>query len=65
MWPGACSNTGAPSTTNRYVHLDDATLSQASERIATAIERKLRPSNGKVRGAVISSGVSGTAVWQD
>ena len=48
------------STTNRY--LDDATLSQASERIATAIERKLRPSNGKVRRAVISSGVSGTAV---
>ncbi len=51
------------STTNRY--LDDATLSQASERIATAIEWKLRPSNGEVRGAVISSGVSGTAVRQD
>ena len=29
-------------TTNRYVHLDNATLSQASERIAIAIERKLR-----------------------
>ena len=30
------------STTNRYVHLDDATLSQAAERVAVAIERKLR-----------------------
>ena len=30
------------STTNRYVHLDDATLSQASERGAVAVERKLR-----------------------
>ncbi len=31
------------STTNRYVHLDDATLSQAAERVAVAIERKLSP----------------------
>ena len=31
------------STTNRYVHLDDATLSQAAERVAAAIKRKLRP----------------------
>ena len=30
------------STTNRYVHLDDATLSQAAERVAGAIQRKLR-----------------------
>ena len=30
------------STTNRYVHLDDATLSQAAERVAAAIKRKLR-----------------------
>lgn len=29
------------STTNRYVHLDDATLSQAGERLAVAIQRKL------------------------
>ena len=28
------------STTNRYVHLDDATLSQAAERRARAIQRK-------------------------
>ena len=30
------------STTNRYVHLDEATLSQAAERVALAIEHKLR-----------------------
>ena len=29
------------STTNRYVHLDDATLSQAVGRVALAIQRKL------------------------
>ena len=29
------------STTNRYVHLDDATLSQAAERVAMEIQRKL------------------------
>ena len=29
------------STTNRYVHLDDATLSHAAERVALAIRRKL------------------------
>ena len=29
------------STTNRYVHLDDATLSQAAERIALGMLRKL------------------------
>ena len=37
------------STTNRYVHLDDATLSQAAERVAMGIRRKLchtSPSNG-------------------
>ena len=30
------------STTNRYVHLDDATLSQAAERVALTIKQKLR-----------------------
>ena len=30
------------STTNRYVHLDDATLGEAAERVAAAIARKLR-----------------------
>ena len=30
------------STTNRYVHLDDATLGQAAERVAENMERKLR-----------------------
>ncbi len=30
------------STTNRYAHLDDATLNQAAERVALAITRKLR-----------------------
>ena len=29
------------STTNRYVHLDDATLSQAAERVASAVQQKL------------------------
>ena len=33
------------STTNRYVHLDDATLSGAAERAAVAIELRLRYSN--------------------
>ncbi|GEM_PF-5404300 len=31
------------STTNRYVHLNDATLSQTAERVAVAIERAMRP----------------------
>lgn len=30
------------SMTNRYVHLDDATLGQAAERVEAAIQRKLR-----------------------
>ena len=30
------------STTNCYVHLDDATLSQAAERVALAVRQKLR-----------------------
>ena len=30
------------STTNRYVHLDDTTLGEAAERVALAVERKLR-----------------------
>ena len=29
------------STTNRYVHLDEATLSQAAERVALEVQRKL------------------------
>lgn len=29
-------------TTNRYVHLDDATLSQAAGRVAVAIQQKLQ-----------------------
>ena len=29
------------STTNRYVHLDDATLSRAAERVAVTLERRL------------------------
>jgi len=29
------------STTNRYVHLDDTTLSQAAERVALAVQRRL------------------------
>ena len=33
------------STTNRYVHLDDATLSQAADRVAVAIEVRLQYSN--------------------
>ena len=37
-------------TTNRYVHLDDATLSQTSERIAIAIERKLRTTQWRPKG---------------
>ena len=31
------------STTNRYVHLDDATLSKASDRIAMVLQGKLHP----------------------
>ena len=31
------------STTNRYVHLDDATLSEVAERVVVAIHRKLSP----------------------
>ena len=30
------------STTNRYVHLDDAILSEAAERVALAVQQKLR-----------------------
>ena len=32
----------AASTTNRYMHLDDATPSQAAERVALAVKQKLR-----------------------
>ena len=37
------------STTNRYVHLDDATLSQAAERVAMKIERTLTEETTNVR----------------
>ena len=30
------------STTNRYVHLDDATLSQAAERVVVAVQQMIR-----------------------
>ena len=30
------------STTNRYVHLDDTTLSQAAERVAVTLQQRLR-----------------------
>ena len=39
------------STTNRYVHLDDATLGQAAERVAAAIERKMSNAGGAQRQA--------------
>ena len=35
-------------TTSRYVHLDDATLSQAAERVAMAIELRLHYSDSTV-----------------
>ena len=31
----------SPTTTNRYAHLDDATLGEAAERVAAAVQRKL------------------------
>ena len=31
----------SPTTTNRYAHLDDATLGKAAERVAVAVQRKL------------------------
>ena len=42
------------STTNRYVHLDDATLGEAAERVAPAVERKLRRGGAGVRSAARS-----------
>ena len=33
------------STTNRYVHLDDATLSDAAERVAMSIDLRLQYSD--------------------
>ena len=30
-----------PATTNRYAHLDDATLGEAAERVAAAVRHKL------------------------
>ena len=37
------------STTNRYVHLDDATLSQAAERVAVTIQGKLGHIGGQLK----------------
>ncbi len=39
-------------TTNRYVHLDDATLSKAAERVAVAIELRLQYSNPDLKRIV-------------
>ena len=44
-------------TTNRYAHLDDTTLSDAAERVARAIAKKLH-GNGSRHGS--ATGVSGT-----
>ena len=42
------------STTNRYVHLDDATLSEAAERVAVAIHAKLcRCTSMDARGGIV------------
>ncbi len=38
------------STTNRYVHLNDATLSQAVERVAVTVERKLKTATMATNG---------------
>ena len=38
-------------TTNRYVHLDDATLSQAAERVAASIQAKLSVTNSRAMPA--------------
>ena len=54
------------STTNRYVHLDDATLSHAAERVARSIERKLgyqRPEDsGRPEGGVAVGGGNGDPI---
>ena len=39
------------SRTNRYVHLNDATLSQAAERVAASIQAKLRATNSRAMPA--------------
>lgn len=51
------------STTNRDVHLDDATLSEAAERVAMAVRDKLRTVERPC--TVSSSGVSGAAARGD
>ena len=40
-----------PATTNRYAHLDDATLRKAAEWTAVAIERKLWHRDGRLPAA--------------
>ena len=39
------------SSTERYVHLEDAALGEAAERVALAIERKLRPEPARYESA--------------
>ena len=39
------------STTNRYIHLDDATLSHAAERVAVSIQVKLNGTNSRAAPA--------------
>ena len=40
------------STTNRYVHLDDVTLSEAAERVAVAIQRMLMGTTNRIASGV-------------
>ena len=47
-------------TTNRYVHLDDATLSEPAERVAKAVEQKLHAAESPSK--VSSLRVSGASV---
>ena len=49
-----------PATTNRYTHLDDATLRKAAERTAVVIEPKLRHKDG--RDPVVEDGGSMTTI---
>ena len=40
------------STTNRYVHFDDTTLTEAAERVAMAMDQKFRPIDRSASPAV-------------
>ena len=51
----------SPTTTNRYAHLDDATLGEAAERVALAVQRKLAASGAaRMRRFREHSGHAGT-----